>query len=84
MSSVEQTKRIRFIFLNVVNPFHFGQVKKVCENQTIVILKTENYARDYADKMKALKFDDDSPNVPYKEFEYHFFWILLQRLNAIS
>ena len=53
----------------MVSSFHFGQVKKVCENQTIVILKTENYARDYADKMKALKFDDDSPNIPYKEFE---------------
>ena len=41
-------------------------------NQTIVNLQTENQVRAYAETMKALKFDDDSPNIQYKDFENHF------------
>ena len=41
-------------------------------NQTIVNLKTENRARAYAETLKALKFDDDGPNIQYEDFENHF------------
>ena len=59
------------------NPFHFRkfgfrQVKIVRGNQTIVNLKTENHVRSYAEAIKALKFDDDGPNIQYKDFENHF------------
>ena len=59
------------------SPFHFRkfglrQIKIVPGNQTIVKLKTENRVRAYAETMKALKFDDDGPNIQYKDFENHF------------
>ena len=63
------------------NPFHFRkfglrQVKTVLGNQTIVNLKTENQVRAYAETMKALKFDDDGPNIQYKDIEnpFHLFF----------
>ena len=60
-----------------MNPFHFRKfglrlVKIVRGNQTIVNLRTENHVRAYAETMKALKFDDDGPNIQYKDFENHF------------
>ena len=66
MSSVEHSTRIRSIFLILVF------VKFIYGNQTIVNLKMENLLRAYAERMKALKFDGDCPNIHYKDFENHF------------
>ena len=53
-------------------------------NQTIVNLQTENHVRAYAGTMKALKFDDDGPNIQYKDFEnqFHLFLVLTSTQEA--
>ena len=53
-------------------------------NQTIVNLQTENHVRSYAETMKALKFDDDGPNIQYKDFEnnVHLFFDLTSTEEA--
>ena len=66
MSSVEHTTLIRSIFVNLV----FDKLK-LCVGIKLN-LKTENHVRAYAETMKALKFDDDGPNIQYKDFGNHF------------
>ena len=59
------------------NPFLFckfglRQINILRGNQTTVNLQSENHVRAYAETMKSLTFDDDGPNIQYKEFENHF------------
>ena len=59
--------------------------KIVRGNHTKVNLKTKNHMRAYAETMKALKFDDDGPNIQYKDLENHFhFSILIQHWRQMS
>ena len=51
------------------NPFHYRkfdlrEVRIVRGNQVIVRMDTRNIVQTYVTTMKALKFDDDGPNIP--------------------
>ena len=59
------------------NPFHYRkfdlrEVRIVRGNQVIVRMDTRNIVQTYVTTMKALKFEDDGPNIPLSEYENHF------------
>ena len=63
-SSLEHKTQIHSIF----EKFCLRPVKIVRGNQTIVNFETKSHVRACAETMKALKFDDDGPNIQNKNF----------------
>ena len=59
------------------NPFHyqkFGlrEIKLVRGNQVVVNIDTSDDIRAFVTTMKALKFDEDGPGVPFSDYHNHY------------
>lgn len=69
------------------NPFHYqrfnlGEIKIIRNNQTVVQMKTNEMAQAYVTTMKAMKFNDETPCIPFEDFQDHF--ILVFDLTSLQ